>query len=115
MTINSHEFPLPNKLGPETLRVIPLGGIGEIGRNMTVMQYNQDIVIVDVGVLFPEENQPGVDLILPDFEYLRDKWQKVKAIVLLTRTRPYWGSSLPFKRSSTYTNLWIKINSCFIG
>ncbi|MBJ7279775.1 MAG: MBL fold metallo-hydrolase, partial [Candidatus Nanopelagicales bacterium] len=49
---------------------------------MTVMQYNQDIVIVDVGVLFPEENQPGVDLILPDFEYLRDKWQKVKAIIL---------------------------------
>ena len=66
MTINSHEFPLPNKLGPETLRVIPLGGIGEIGRNMTVMQYNQDIVIVDVGVLFPEENKPGVDLALVD-------------------------------------------------
>ena len=65
MTLTSHEFPLPNKLAPETLRVIPLGGIGEIGRNMTVMQYNQDIVIVDVGVLFPEENQPGVDLILP--------------------------------------------------
>ena len=82
MTINTNEFPLPNKLAPETLRVIPLGGIGEIGRNMTVMQYNQDIVIVDVGVLFPEENQPGVDLILPDFEYLRDKWGKVKAIIL---------------------------------
>lgn len=82
MTINAHEFSLPNKLAPETLRVIPLGGIGEIGRNMTVFQYNQDIVIVDVGVLFPEENQPGVDLILPDFEYLRDKWHKVKAIIL---------------------------------
>jgi ribonuclease J len=69
-------------LAPETLRVVALGGIGEIGRNMTVLQYQEDIVIVDIGVLFPEENQPGVDLILPDFEYLRDKFQKVKAILL---------------------------------
>ena len=91
MTLTSHEFPLPNKLAPETLRVIPLGGIGEIGRNMTVMQYNQDIVIVDVGVLFPEENQPGVDLILPDFEYLRDKWQKVKAIILTHAHEDHMG------------------------
>jgi len=91
LTLTSHEFPLPNKLAPETLRVIPLGGIGEIGRNMTVMQYNQDIVIVDVGVLFPEENQPGVDLILPDFEYLRDKWQKVKAIILTHAHEDHMG------------------------
>lgn len=82
MTLTLNEFPLPKKLAPETLRVIPLGGIGEIGRNMTVFQYQEDILIVDIGVLFPEENQPGVDLILPDFEYLRDKWSKVKAIIL---------------------------------
>ena len=58
----------PPKLVDGGLRIVALGGLTEIGRNMTVMQYNQDIVIVDVGVLFPEENQPGVDLILPDFE-----------------------------------------------
>ena len=70
MTLTHHEFPLPEKLAPETLRVVALGGIGEIGRNMTVLQVEKDILMVDIGVLFPEENQPGVDLILPDFEYL---------------------------------------------
>ena len=57
-----------------TLRVIPLGGLGEIGRNMTVFEHAGRLLIVDCGVLFPETDQPGVDLILPDFTYLRDRW-----------------------------------------
>ena len=77
MTLTSHEFPLPNKLAPETLRVIPLGGIGEIGRNMTVFEIDGKILIVDVGVLFPEEHQPGIDVILPDFSYLKDRLDDV--------------------------------------
>jgi ribonuclease J len=66
-------------LKPEHLRIIPLGGIGEIGRNMTVFELNNKLLIVDCGVLFPEETQPGVDLILPDFEPIRHRlmmwWQ----------------------------------------
>ncbi len=82
MTHPHFEFPLPSQLKNETVRIIPLGGIGEIGRNMTVFETKDSILIVDVGVLFPDDVQPGVDLILPDFDYLRDKWQKVAGVVL---------------------------------
>lgn len=82
MTHPHFEFPLPPQLNNETVRIIPLGGIGEIGRNMTVFETKDSILIVDVGVLFPDDVQPGVDLILPDFDYLRDKWQKVAGVVL---------------------------------
>ncbi|MDO5025545.1 MAG: ribonuclease J [Trueperella sp.] len=64
------------------MRIVPLGGIGEIGRNMTVFESKGRLLIVDCGVLFPEENQPGVDLILPDFEYIADRLDDVVAIVL---------------------------------
>ncbi len=74
-----------NDVGPlpeGALRVIPLGGLGEVGRNMTVFEYDGRLLIVDCGVLFPEENHPGVDLILPDFEPIRDRLDQVEALVL---------------------------------
>jgi ribonuclease J len=64
------------------MRIIPLGGIGEIGRNMTVFEIDGKILIVDVGILFPEEHQPGIDVILPDFGYLKDRLDDVVGIVL---------------------------------
>nr|WP_309080511.1 ribonuclease J [Zhihengliuella sp.] len=72
----------PPELQPGTLRVVPLGGIGEIGRNMTVFELDGKLLVVDCGVLFPEETQPGVDLILPDFSYLRDRLDDVVGVVL---------------------------------
>jgi len=72
----------PPRLAAGTLRVIPLGGLGEIGRNMTVYEFEGKLLIVDVGVLFPEENQPGVDLILPDFSPIRDRLDDVVGVVL---------------------------------
>ncbi len=72
----------PPALNPSTLRVIPLGGVGEIGRNMTVYEIDDKLLIIDAGVLFPEETQPGVDLILPDFEPIRDRLHDVLAVVL---------------------------------
>ncbi|MCI5826591.1 MAG: ribonuclease J [Arcanobacterium sp.] len=72
----------PPALAPDTVRIVPLGGIGNIGRNMTVFECNGRLLIVDCGVLFPEETQPGVDLILPDFEYIKDRLDKVDALVL---------------------------------
>jgi ribonuclease J len=72
----------PRTLQPGTLRIIPLGGLGEIGRNMTVFEIESQILIVDCGVLFPEETQPGVDLILPDLSYLEDKLDRVIGCVL---------------------------------
>jgi ribonuclease J len=72
----------PPQLTAGTLRVIPLGGLGEVGRNMTVFEYDGRLLIVDCGVLFPEEHQPGVDLILPDFEPIRGRLNDIEAIVL---------------------------------
>lgn len=72
----------PGKLAPNALRIVALGGLAEIGRNMTVFEMNGKLIIVDCGVLFPEENQPGIDLILPDFSYIRDRLDDVIALVL---------------------------------
>ena len=75
-------LPAPAPLRPGVLRIIPLGGIGEIGRNMTVFEIDRKILIVDCGVLFPEEHQPGIDVILPDFGYLKDRMDDVIGIFL---------------------------------
>ena len=65
-----------------TLRVLPLGGLGEIGKNMTVFEYEDRIVVVDTGLRFPTAEMLGIDLVLPDFSYLRDRAQDIEAIVL---------------------------------
>jgi len=72
----------PPNLQPGTLRVTPLGGLGEVGRNMTVFEYGGKLLIVDCGVLFPEEHQPGVDLILPDFEPIKNRLDDIVGVVL---------------------------------
>ncbi|MFD0883805.1 ribonuclease J [Streptosporangium algeriense] len=72
----------PPELPEGALRIVALGGLGEIGRNMAVFEYDGRLLIVDCGVLFPEPDQPGVDLILPDFEYIRDRLDDVEALVL---------------------------------
>lgn len=76
------QLKLPPSIENGTLRIVPLGGIEEVGRNMTVFEIDGRILIVDCGVLFPEVIQPGVDLILPDFDYLQDKLHQIDGIVL---------------------------------
>ena len=81
----SHPHPelgLPARLPRGALRVVPLGGLGEVGRNMAVLEHDGKLLIIDCGVLFPEDNQPGVDLILPDFRYIEDRLDDVQAVVL---------------------------------
>jgi ribonuclease J len=73
---------VPPELPEGALRVTPLGGLGAIGRNMTVFEYDGRLLIVDCGVLFPEADQPGVDLILPDFSSLADRLDDIEAVVL---------------------------------
>jgi ribonuclease J len=72
----------PPPLAPRGLRVIPLGGLGEIGRNMAVLEHAGRLLVIDCGVLFPEDSHPGVDLILPDFEPIRDRLDDIEAVVL---------------------------------
>jgi ribonuclease J len=76
------DLPYPSKLAAKTLRIVALGGLGEIGRNMTVFEYEGKLLVVDCGVLFPEESQPGIDLILPDFECIRERLDDVVAVAL---------------------------------
>ncbi|RRD52181.1 ribonuclease J [Buchananella hordeovulneris] len=72
----------PPPLPENTLRIVPLGGLGEVGRNMTVFEVDGKLLIVDCGVLFPEDSQPGVDLILPDYSYIEKRMDDVVGIVL---------------------------------
>ncbi|WP_280503914.1 ribonuclease J [Nocardia farcinica] len=85
----------PPKAPKSGLRVFALGGIGEIGRNMTVFEYGGKLLIVDCGVLFPEDQQPGVDLILPDFRPIEDRMDDIVAIVLTHGHEDHIGA-VPF-------------------
>jgi ribonuclease J len=76
------ELDVPGPLPKGGLRVTALGGLGEVGRNMTVFEYDGRLLVVDCGVLFPEETHPGVDLILPDFQPIRDRLDAIDAVVL---------------------------------
>jgi len=65
----------------QNLRIIPLGGCEEVGRNMTVFEYGNDIVIIDMGIQFPEEDMPGIDYVIPNVEYLRGKEKRIRAVL----------------------------------
>ena len=72
----------PPPLAPDTLRIVPLGGLGDVGRNMTSFEINGQLLLVDCGVLFPDETQPGVDLILPGLHQIQDRLDDVVGLVL---------------------------------
>jgi ribonuclease J len=76
------DLDVPPPLKDGAVRIVPLGGLGEIGRNMMVLEHRGQLLVIDCGVLFPDDDHPGIDLILPDFRFLEDRLDDVQAIVL---------------------------------
>jgi ribonuclease J len=89
------ELSTPPAADPKALRIVPLGGLGEVGRNMAVLEHQGKLLVIDCGVLFPEDHQPGVDLILPDFSYIADRLDDVVAVVLTHGHEDHIGA-VPF-------------------
>ncbi|MBI5892108.1 MAG: ribonuclease J, partial [Deltaproteobacteria bacterium] len=90
-----NEFPPLLKGGQGGLRIIPLGGLGEIGLNMMVMEYEDSIIVIDCGLMFPEDYMLGIDIVIPDISYLKKNIEKVKAFVITHGHEDHIGA-LPF-------------------
>ena len=102
------------------LRIIPLGGIGEIGKNLTVYEYQNDIIVVDIGSIFPQEDMPGVDLVIPSTEYLQQNRQKLRGYVIThghedhIGAAPYILNDLPAPVYATRLTLALNFARVFI-
>src|ERR671921_2202667 len=82
----------------DEIKIIPLGGVNEIGKNMMLYEYDERILIVDCGVMFPDEELPGVDLIIPDFSYLRENQDRIAGLVLTHGHEDHVGAMAYFLR-----------------
>ncbi|MGL5860037.1 MAG: ribonuclease J, partial [Phycicoccus sp.] len=82
MSLHHPELGLPGPLAAGAVRVLPLGGLGEVGRNMAVVEHDGQLLVIDCGVLFPDDHHPGIDLILPDMKPIADRLDDIQAIVL---------------------------------
>jgi ribonuclease J len=90
----------------DTLRIIPLGGVGEVGKNMTVYEFGDDIVVVDAGLAFPRDEHLGVDLILPDFTYLAERKDRVRAVILTHSHEDHVGALAYLLRDLPVRDIW---------
>ena len=95
MARNGNRLPRNQKIKNEKVKIIPLGGLGEIGRNMTAIEYEDEILVVDCGLGFPDESMLGVDLVIPDTAYLEENADKVLGILLTHGHEDHIGA-LPY-------------------
>jgi len=94
-TVEPEKITIPSRSTSSVLSVIPLGGVGEIGLNMTVLEFDDDIIVIDAGLMFPDAEMLGVDIVIPDFTFLIENREKVRAVVLTHAHEDHIGA-LPF-------------------
>lgn len=92
----------PSELRRDTLRVVPLGGVGEFGKNMMALEYGDDMIVVDCGQMFPEADMPGVDSVIPDFAYIDERADKLRGVVLTHGHEDHIGAIQYFLRDFDY-------------
>ncbi|MGC9333041.1 MAG: MBL fold metallo-hydrolase, partial [Anaerolineae bacterium] len=93
-----HLFPAGGTEMATELRIMPLGGLGEVGKNMMSIEYGRNIIVIDAGMMFPEADMLGVDYILPDWEYLRDKKDRLRAMLITHAHLDHIGAMAHFLR-----------------
>jgi ribonuclease J len=90
----------------EVLRIVPLGGLGEVGKNMTAFELGGEIVVVDAGLAFPRDEHLGIDLVLPDYAYLRERADRVRAVILTHGHEDHVGGLPYFMREVPVPEIW---------
>ena len=93
------------------LRIIPLGGLGEVGKNMTLFEYGENSLLVDAGLMFPENDMFGVDYLIPDFNYLITRKETLLGIVITHVSKSELRSELPVKKSLMAPNGFLHAGS----
>src|SRR2546421_4903695 len=91
---------------PEVLRIVPLGGLGEVGKNMMVYEIGDEAIVVDAGLAFPRDEHLGVDLILPDFTYLRERSTPIRAVILTHGHEDHVGALPYLLRETNVQEVW---------
>jgi ribonuclease J len=88
------------------LRIVPLGGLGEVGKNMTAFELGGEIVVIDAGLAFPRDEHLGVDLVLPDYTWLRERAGQVRAVILTHGHEDHVGGLPYFMREVAVPEIW---------
>jgi ribonuclease J len=106
--------PAPSKNTNKKLKIIPLGGLDGIGKNMTVFEYDEDMIVVDAGLMFPDDDHPGVDLILPDYTYVLENMHRLRAIIITHGHEDHTGA-LPYLLKDLGTSVPIYSSKLTLG